>query len=737
MYLRPASRPTRVLFVVLLVLAFSASPLSLRAQGTFTNFGALAAAMAGTNFVVSYSLTTTQGWVTLLSGDRLDTLPGAGQFVAVSQVPASRHGEFVVPRNPAAHAQYFTLLLEQWPSHLFNCPDLSDIIPQGQISIVGTGTNRMFQYTHDTFNGGAGPLEIQPVYNPASGNYQGYQHIYFFNAGTWVPVRTNPVAGAFVFDPAHGHFHFPFATYGLYAANPDGTIGPAVALSTKTGFCINDSFIYDPTLPNAGAFGNWGSCADPTSLRGLSIGAVDEYDQTDEGQAISIGTLTNGTYWLRAVVDPYNYFLESDKSNNETDVKLSIAGSSVTVLQTVRPVLSPPPAISLTSPSAGNISGVVQLAAATTVIGGRGVQFLVDGLPYGNPISTPPYVSLWDTSAVVPGPHWLAAQTQDSTGHFGTSPVFLVTVTNFTTVPPTVQLTGPDPGSIVSAVITVSATAAAQLGIPSVQFYVDDVALGSPVTAPPFLTTWDTQLASAGTHVLRASATDLGGLVGNSAPVSVTVDNSHPPNPIGIDVMAVQDASDVMQTPAFSTTTASNLLVAFVGYDGPSTGPQTATVSGAGLAWQLAKRSNAQHGTSEIWVAKATDFLASVTVASQPGVPGYHGSLTVLAFTNAAGAGIVGQASAPSGAPDIYLPGVFAGNWVFAVGNDWDRAVPRTPSNGQVLVHQRVDTQTGDTFWVQSTAAPSTADGLVDIHDSAPTNDQWNYAAVEIVATRQ
>jgi hypothetical protein len=52
-------------------------------------------------------------------------------------------------------------------------------------------------------------------------------------------------------------------------------------------------------------------------------------------------------------------------------------------------------------------------------------------------------------------------------------------------------------------------------------------------------------------------------------------------------------------------------------------------------------------------------------------------------------------------------------------------------------VHQYVDTQVGDTFWVQSTAAPSTGIELVTIHDTAPTDDQWNYAAVEIVATRQ
>jgi hypothetical protein len=78
---------------------------------------------------------------------------------------------------------------------------------------------------------------------------------------------------------------------------------------------------------------------------------------------------------------------------------------------------------------------------------------------------------------------------------------------------------------------------------------------------------------------------------------------------------------------------------------------------------------------------------------------------------------------------------VIAGDWVFAVGNDWDNATARTPVSGQVLVHQKVDTAVGDTYWVQSTTAPSVANALVDIHDSAPTNDRWNYAAVEVVAT--
>jgi hypothetical protein len=39
-----------------------------------------------------------------------------------------------------------------------NYPDLSDILPASQMSIVGSGPMRVFQYTHDTFNGGSGPL---------------------------------------------------------------------------------------------------------------------------------------------------------------------------------------------------------------------------------------------------------------------------------------------------------------------------------------------------------------------------------------------------------------------------------------------------------------------------------------------------------------------------------------------------------------------------------------------------
>jgi hypothetical protein len=616
-------------------------------------------------------------------------------------------------------------------------PDLSDIIPPADISVVGSGASAQFQYTHDTYNGGPGPLVIMPTYNSASGTYQGTQYIYALSSGKWTLTQTVRVAGAFIFDAAHGHFHFPFTTYGLYTVGPSGGPGTPVAASGKISFCINDSFIYNSSLPNAGALGNLGSCSDPTTLRGLDIGAVDEYDQTDDGQAISIAGVPNGTYWLRAIVDPDNYLAENSKANNETDVELTINGNTVQVLQTVTPVLPPPPNISVNSPADGStVSANVQLTASTATT--SGVQFLIDGSPLGSLVSSAPYTLAWDTTTAANGSHWLAAQTTGPTGVIGTSAVVAVTVANSSSAPPAVQLTTPEAGATVSATVTVSANVASSQGIASVAFYVDGTAIGTPLTAPPYMTTWDTETATAGQHALTATAIDITGNSGTSAPVTVTVDNSHPPNQIGEDSKASVDGAGAMTAPVITTSQNKELLVAFVSYDGPSNSPQTATVSSAGLIWTLVKRSNHQAGTAEIWMAYASDAPQTVSVTAQPGIgTAYHGSLTVIAFTNAAGPGIVNQTSAPSGAPDIYLPGVSAGNWVFAVGNDWDNAIARTPVSGQVLVHQRVDTQVGDTYWVQSTAAPSTANALVDIHDSAPTSDQWNYAAVEIVATRQ
>jgi len=619
-------------------------------------------------------------------------------------------------------------------------PDLQVIVPADKILIEGAGNTRRLQYTHNTFNAGPGPLVIQPALNSASGNYQGSQYIYSYNSSEgWALNEKIPVAGAFVFHSEHGHFHFPLVTFGLYdTSGANGEPGNPIALSEKNGFCITDSFILDPSLPHAGETGSFGSCLDPTSLRGIHIGAVDEYDKTDPGQSINIGNLPDGNYWLRILVDANNYFAESDKTNNETDVLLKISGNNVQVLRTVIPVLDAPPVITLTSPASGIlVSGNVTLTASPATA--SDVQYLLDGLPYGPIISDGPSYNLsWNTTTVPDGSHWLAAQTTDPvTGVTGTSEVTVVTVNNEArSSGPVVQLTDPANDSILSEIVTLYAAVASKEPITSVEFFVDDISVGK-VTSSPYMVAWDTTTVSDGSHQIKAVATDSLGNVSNSTVVIPTVDNSQPAKLIGTDVAISVDGQGTITTPAFSTATPNDLLVAFLTYDGPADSAQTTSINGAGLTWTLLVRSNTQSGTSEIWSARANGTLDNVTVTSQQATDSnFHGSLTVIAFTNAAGTSVVGRAGAPSGAPNIYLPGVIAGDWVFAVGNDSD-AVARKPVSGQVLVHQRVDKASDDTFWVQSTAAPSTVNGLVDIRDTQSTNGQWNYAAVEIVATHQ
>jgi hypothetical protein len=285
---------------------------------------------------------------------------------------------------------------------------------------------------------------------------------------------------------------------------------------------------------------------------------------------------------------------------------------------------------------------------------------------------------------------------------------------------------------------TVSWTAPSSNGGSTITSYTVTPYIGStaqtPVTvtgSPPATSTTVPGLTNGTIYTFTVSATNTVG----TGPASAQSNAVTPAavGPITVDKTVFTDGSGTMTSPSITTSTASDLIVAFVSADGPAgSGKQTFTVTGAGLTWTLAKRSNGQSGDSEIWWARASGTLSSQTVTATPSAGGFHGSLTVVAFAKAAGIGVTAASSAASGAPDLSLANTGAGSWVYAVGNDWDNAIARTPASGQVIVHQRVDTSTGDTFWVQSTTAPNASAGTVDIHDSAPTSDLWNYAGVEV-----
>jgi len=93
---------------------------------------------------------------------------------------------------------------------------------------------------------------------------------------------------------------------------------------------------------------------------------------------------------------------------------------------------------------------------------------------------------------------------------------------------PSVSISSPANGQILTGSVIVAANAADNAGIAGVQFYSDGARLGSEITVSPYSMTWNTVQATNATHVLTAVARDAAGNTTTSAGVSVTVSNISP-----------------------------------------------------------------------------------------------------------------------------------------------------------------------------------------------------------------
>jgi hypothetical protein len=326
------------------------------------------------------------------------------------------------------------------PAGAIHYPDLRVDVPIDSFSILQTSpTTREFRYTHIQNNVGDGPFEVRLTYDPTSDLSRGAQRLYTHDASNnWILVSEIPTTPIFQFHAIHGHHHVPFAKFGLYEVAPDGSVGAPVAVSPKVGFCIADSLTV-ATLPHQGALGyGWEECGKPDGTVGISVGMGDFYDFHDDGQSVPADGLANGTYWFHAVADPYNYFIEKDETNNITDILVQVSGNTVTVVAGPFFPNSQPPTVFLTSPATGAVagSGVVLTASASDASGIDNIQYFLDGLPIGSPVSVPPYSMVWDSRVVPDGVHDLSAQAQAGSGLYGTTLPTVVTVANNPPPPP-------------------------------------------------------------------------------------------------------------------------------------------------------------------------------------------------------------------------------------------------------------------------------------------------------------
>jgi subtilisin family serine protease/PKD repeat protein len=182
-----------------------------------------------------------------------------------------------------------------------------------------------------------------------------------------------------------------------------------------------------------------------------------------------------------------------------------------------------PPAVSLTSPTAGTvISGPVSVtASASDDAGLAGVTFLLDGVAIGPEDTWPPFSITWDARLATTGAHQLVAVARDS-GHRTTSssPVAVTVVRD--SIVPSATIVAPQEGATVAGFVSVHVSAADDRAVTKVELWVDGL-LRTSATSGPWVLTWNAAADAPGTHTLVAKVYDQALNVSASAPVTVNL----------------------------------------------------------------------------------------------------------------------------------------------------------------------------------------------------------------------
>jgi RHS repeat-associated protein len=192
------------------------------------------------------------------------------------------------------------------------------------------------------------------------------------------------------------------------------------------------------------------------------------------------------------------------------------------------------PQVSISAPGPGaTVSGSTVRLAAAAEDDRRvdRVQFFVDGGSAGPADTTAPFELTWNSASVLNGTHQVTAEATDDAGNVTNTNANPVSIMVDNTDPPIGAMSAPANNATVSGPVTVSTTASDDAGVAQVEFLVDGVRVGPPVTSggPTYSMIWNTLDPLAGIfdgpHQVSAVVTDTSGQQVTTAARSVTVDN--------------------------------------------------------------------------------------------------------------------------------------------------------------------------------------------------------------------
>lgn len=199
-------------------------------------------------------------------------------------------------------------------------------------------------------------------------------------------------------------------------------------------------------------------------------------------------------------------------------IDTSILGANVTIYN--EQVDSQDPFVDILSPSDGALlSGSSSLeATASDNVGVVGVSFELNGAQLGDEILEAPYSIQWNTAEVPDGQYIVEAVARDAAGNTASSSAS-VTVENHPSdgedlVAPLVTITEPSEGASLEGRVTLSAHASDNIGVSSIQFFMNGDAIGASGTGNSHSISIHMKRMDPGNYIISAVAMDDSGNIG-------------------------------------------------------------------------------------------------------------------------------------------------------------------------------------------------------------------------------
>lgn len=203
-------------------------------------------------------------------------------------------------------------------------PDLKLSSPR-ELYITSDENGRKIRFTTTFINQGKGPLEVIGKPDLGKNITKATQKILKTDKFT-----QNKELGEFVYHPTHEHWHIEkYSLFEIWSLKENKDKDKLLATTDKMSFCLWDEEAFDLSLENASQEQKYIGCNN--EIQGVSVGWSDTYDVGVEGQEIDIGSIADGNYLTRFIVNPDKNILESDYGNNEVILYINIQGNHLTV----------------------------------------------------------------------------------------------------------------------------------------------------------------------------------------------------------------------------------------------------------------------------------------------------------------------------------------------------------------------------------------------------------------------